>query len=56
MNPARSFGPAVLSGILGSYWIYAVGPLAGALVAVLLTTPVHGPVKEEEDHVARGRK
>jgi aquaporin Z len=34
MNPARSFGPALVSGSFGSYWVYVLGPLAGALLAV----------------------
>ncbi|HVF72992.1 MAG TPA: MIP family channel protein [Chthoniobacterales bacterium] len=35
MNPARSLGPALLSGQLGSFWIYVVGPVLGAGIGVL---------------------
>jgi len=36
MNPARSLGPALVSGHLGHLWIYLVAPVAGALLAVPL--------------------
>jgi aquaporin Z len=34
MNPARTFGPDLVSLDFTNYWVYVVGPLAGALVAV----------------------
>ena len=34
MNPARSFGPALVSGDWNSYWVYVIGPLTGAALAV----------------------
>ncbi len=36
LNPARTFGPAIFTGTFGQYWIYLLGPLAGAAVAALL--------------------
>jgi aquaporin related protein len=33
LNPARSFGPAVVVGFTGYHWIYWLGPLLGAGVA-----------------------
>jgi aquaporin Z len=35
-NPARSFGPAVISGEWQGWWIYWIGPMAGTLLALLL--------------------
>lgn len=34
MNPARSFGPALVAGDWAAYWVYVAGPLAGAVMAV----------------------
>lgn len=33
LNPARSFGPALVSGFWVNHWVYWAGPVLGALVA-----------------------
>ncbi len=35
MNPARSFGPALIAGAWKNHWIFWVGPLIGGAVAAL---------------------
>jgi aquaporin NIP len=43
MNPARSFGPALASGTWTDFWIYLVGPIAGAALGALAYQLVRGP-------------
>ena len=33
-NPARTFGPAVISGRWDGWWIYWIGPMVGTLIAI----------------------
>jgi aquaporin Z len=34
MNPARTFGPDLVSSTFTGYWVYVAGPIAGAVLAV----------------------
>jgi aquaporin Z len=43
MNPARSFGPAVIGGAITPLWIYFIAPPAGMLLAAELYSRRHGP-------------
>src|SRR3954452_1102091 len=43
MNPARSFGPALVSGDWSAYWVYVAGPLIGAALAVGCAIILRGP-------------
>ncbi|HXY85773.1 MAG TPA: aquaporin [Gaiellaceae bacterium] len=43
MNPARTFGPDLVGRDFGSYWVYVVGPLLGATIAVAFAYVLRGP-------------
>lgn len=43
MNPARSFGPALVSGHLENFWLYWVGPIIGSVLAAVLYSSVLAP-------------
>lgn len=57
MNPARSAGPALVTGDVGNLWIYILGPLIGASLAVVLMRFLHGRQPEADataEEAARG--
>jgi aquaporin Z len=42
MNPARTFGPDLAGLDFSDYWVYAAGPITGAVLAVLLAFVLRG--------------
>ena len=46
MNPARSFGPALVAGVWKAHWLYWVGPFLGASLAV----GTYGYLRKGEAH------
>ena len=52
MNPARSFGPAVASGIFEGQAVYWIGPLVGAVAASLLYDTLF--IRREREPVDHG--
>ncbi len=45
MNPARSAGPAIVSGDLRALWLYLVGPIVGAMVGAVAYQFVRGSTR-----------
>jgi len=42
MNPARTFGPDLVATNFTDFWVYAVGPTGGAVLAVAIATLLRG--------------
>jgi aquaporin Z len=42
MNPARTLGPDLVGGTFTDYWVYVVGPLLGAVLAVGIAYVLRG--------------
>ena len=55
MNPARSLGPFIVSGQLTEAWIYVVGPVVGALLAVGVAWILRGGTTPEAMETATGK-
>ena len=44
MNPARSFGPALVSGTWTDFWVYVAAPVLGAAVGALAYQLIRAPL------------
>ena len=51
MNPARSFGPALVSGELHALWLYIVAPLAGATLGALVYEFIRADPEPEPEQI-----
>jgi aquaporin Z len=56
MNPIRSLAPDLVRGDLSTTWIYVVGPLIGAAIAVGLEWILKGPPTKEGALAAQGEE
>jgi aquaporin Z len=54
MNPARTLGPDIVSLDFNDWWIYIIGPIMGAAIAVMLIGLVRGLPDKEEREAAEG--
>ncbi len=46
MNPARSLGPALIAGVWNDQWLYALGPILGAILGALIYQIVRTPLPD----------
>jgi aquaporin NIP len=47
MNPARSFGPALIAGVWRNHWVYWLGPLLGAALGACLHQFLRTPLLQD---------
>jgi len=52
MNPARSFGPAVIADCWKDHWIYWLGPLTGSTIACIVASAIFLSNPNEMAHIA----
>jgi aquaporin Z len=54
MNPARTLGPDIVANDYTGWWVYIVGPVVGAAIAVAIIGLVRGLPGQQERDAAEG--
>jgi len=54
MNPARTLGPDIVGNDYTGWWIYILGPVLGAAIAVAIINTVRGLPDKDEREAAQG--
>jgi len=54
MNPARTLGPDIVAANFTGWWVYVIGDLAGAAIAVVIIMLVRGTPDKAERAAAQG--
>ena len=55
LNPARSFGPALVSGNFTDLWVFVAGPFLGASLGLSVVTLVRPKANVDEREAAEGK-
>ncbi|XP_030528435.1 aquaporin NIP1-1-like [Rhodamnia argentea] len=53
MNPARSIGPAVASGVYKNLWVFIVAPIFGACAAAMVYSVLRVPKAENSEEITK---
>jgi glycerol uptake facilitator-like aquaporin len=48
MNPARSFGPALIHGQWADHWVYWAGPIIGGISATVTYVLIFGEKSDKD--------
>jgi aquaporin Z len=54
MNPARTLGPDIIANDYTGWWVYILGPVIGAAIAVAVINAVRGLPDKQERVAAEG--
>lgn len=53
MNPARSFGPAIVLGVYKKIWVFIAAPVLGAMAATLVYSILRVPKPEKSESTTK---